>query len=463
MKLKSILFVCMLTAASAVLHSCKKDERGDDNTPVEEKIEQAYQEIKSTADAILLSDDPVAGFDAIAEQYRAMEEVAAVEARTDGLFVKFSDDRVCAWFVPTDVPFGSTDDYIKFASILEKVKVRSAENSGNKKTGLINQQAGEAGREYNDYYIFLLDSFYTLYGWDVTQVIGPDVTLDFIRNGLSDYDAVYYIAHGFEFEGLTYVLTNSVESNKNDKTVGVRLVRRDDRQVVSSEVSNKVAFSGNFIKNNYAEKAFHHSCIYMVACQSMGIRGNMNYSMASAFVDHGGAGVYIGWDETNYSGQSAGCSILLDLLDGKTLSAAVKHLEDRPGNWRVNFDNEENDDPEDKYYTATLQYYPATAGDYRLFAVDFSFLVNGLPVSEITANSDFRLELRPSTPVEAGYFKVWYHWCMEGCVWGRGGQGYGNMVLPMESGKTETLYAQYFNAEGNPISEKKGLIVHYNY
>jgi hypothetical protein len=92
---------------------------------------------------------------------------------------------------------------------------------------------------------------------------------------------------------------------------------------------------------------------------------------------------------------------------------------------------------------------------------DFSFIVNGQSVSGITVNDAFWLELRPSTPVESGYFKVWYHFCPEGCAWQKGGQGYSNIVPPMESGKTETLYAQYFNAEGDPVSEKKGLIINY--
>ncbi|MDR2765071.1 MAG: hypothetical protein LBB90_08585, partial [Tannerella sp.] len=146
------------------------------------KVEKAYQKIKETADEILLSDDPIGGFEAMAEEYRTMDEVEKVEARTDGLFIKFSDERVCVWFVPPDLP----TSFIEPASVLEKMEIRASAKSGNGKILLINQQKGEPDREYNDQLISALNHVYTNSSNWTSSIVGgtdgSDVTLDFIRN-----------------------------------------------------------------------------------------------------------------------------------------------------------------------------------------------------------------------------------------------------------------------------------------
>jgi hypothetical protein len=474
MKTKRILFVWILVCASMAFYSCKKDRGTTDNTPVDEKVEQAYQEIKTTADAILLNDDPIGGFEAMAKEYEAMEEVKTVEISKDGLFIEFENEEFVGWlivpkYIDTDVDINGL---LREMDITQKSPMtkESTPLSTKKRVCLINQQAPEY-RPKNVEVLLELEYFFTYLGWDVTTKRGTEADLDFHRDSLSYFDVVFDIAHGIATDGYTWILTGQRAQGAAktiNRTTAGQIARFNyvEKQFINGQITEvrveNYAFSERFIRNSYPAEAFKGAAIYTVACQSMGHEGNMNLAMAEAFVDHGKATVYIGWDETNYSGQRAGTSLFKDLLCGETLNKAVENLEALECNWRVDNDNECNDDPKDETFTATLHYYPTSVANYRLFPVDFSFIVNGQSVSSnITVNSDFRMELRPSIPVASGYFKVWYHYCMEGCSWVDYGQGYKNIVPFMGAGKMETLYAQYFNAEGNPISDKKGLIINY--
>jgi hypothetical protein len=93
---------------------------------------------------------------------------------------------------------------------------------------------------------------------------------------------------------------------------------------------------------------------------------------------------------------------------------------------------------------------------------DVSFVVDGKVVSEITVYEDFCLTLQPLHLVAKGYFKVWYHWAPEGIIWGPTTAGtYLNIVPYYQRGQTEVFYAQYFDEEGKPLSEKRGLKMNY--
>jgi hypothetical protein len=378
-RIKSILFVLMLSIASVMLNSCKED-KGEDNTPIEEKVEQAYQEIKATADAILLSDDPVAGFEAIAEQYRAMEEVQTVQTDRTGLFIQFIDGCITGWLISQPI-----DNNFEIESIM-KLATKAANDieskNSDKKILFINQQFSDTHRTQFIYMVNTLCDIFDSLGWKATQINGADADIDFHKEKLSGFDLIFDISHGAYIMEKIWILTGE-ESRFSMKDLYYeffkqgkicKLTVEEYRANDTAVLVEYYAISQDFIKNAYPANAFSGSLIYMVPCQSMGHgtgtdknQSNLDLSMAEVFVDHGKAAAYVGWDETNYSGQRAGWSIMLDLLEGKTLSAAVEHLEDRQGNWRVDYDNEENDDIKDEYYTATLRYYPSTADDYCFF------------------------------------------------------------------------------------------------
>jgi hypothetical protein len=411
---KSILFVWMLLCASIVFHSCKDGEEKNDDTPIDEKVEQVYQEIKTSADAILLSEDPVAEFEAIAEQYRAKEEVQSVEVKEDGMFVKFVNDELCGWYIPPVILPSSGKIAASQPSVKKILSTQSSDNPNvGKSACLLNQQVDDskAWMEYNEYCLSALSQEFYTHNWSVDIVSGKDVNLEFIRRNLKNYDAIYYIAHGCEADGKTWIFTGEkVEKDPLCLPGEVARISLLQKDIASSKVAwhETYAFCGEFIKHYYEKDAFLGTCIYTVACQSLGSHGEKNYSMASAFSDHGG-GVYVGWYESNVSGQEAGLHLYKQLLRGMTLSETYSYLENFPPEdrlaathpeWGSNagvedlknmtvddsyklplawwtkifedpiFPSVDIAEPYITYPASTLHYYPSSAGNYTLIDIN---------------------------------------------------------------------------------------------
>jgi hypothetical protein len=419
MKEKSILFVLIPAIALVMLSSCKKDK--EDNTPIEEKIEQAYQEIKTAADAVLSSPNPVAEFEAIAEQYRMKEEVKSVEVRDDGMFVKFINDELCGWYIPPTVIVPASKETVASHAVLKKL-VSKQSNDGTtagKSACLLNQQVNDNKdwMDYNEYCLSALYREFHEHNWSVEVVRGKKIDLEFVRRNLKNYDAIYYSAHGCEADGKIWIFTGEkVEKEPVCLPGEVARISLLERDTDSGTVAwnETYAFCGEFIKHYYEKDDFSDACIYMVACQSMGSRGKMNYSMASAFSDYG-CGAYVGWYESNCSGQEAGLHLYKQLLNGMTLSETYSYMENFPpenrlavthpewgsnagaedlknmtvdDSYQVNLQWIQNQTHVNIYATypaSTLHYYPSTAGNYTL--VDET--AKPVPVSGLVAYYPF--------------------------------------------------------------------------
>jgi hypothetical protein len=363
---RSFKFGAQMLAIGLFLLGCDKEETPNQQELTDEQIEQAYQEIKLSADSILLSDDPVAGFEKMAKEYRKMEEVKNVEAREDGLFVKFINDEIVGWYVPPK--FDYAEMYKELQKSIGENNVLKSRSSVNKTVCLIDQQDGEDDlddQNYREACLRVLESTFREKGWKVEKKIGPEVTLDFVANHLADYDAIYYIAHGIEYDGKTWIFTNTIDPDFNDWDILKGLfaevyIKNDDGSGIS--LTAHYMFSGDFIKNSYAAGSFTGKCIYMVACQSMGSKGVLNLEMAKAFTDgYGGASAYIGWDEINKTGEGTGMYIFILLLDGYTLGDACVELAQNRADLMTN-----KKETMKKKYDAHLIYYPADAKDFRL-------------------------------------------------------------------------------------------------
>jgi hypothetical protein len=377
MSRRNMKFGVLLLAILLAVTGCNKNK--DSNLPeaTDEQIEQVYQEIKLSADSILISADPIAGFEAMATEYAKMEEVKAVEVREDGLFVKMGNDRVVIWYLPAEIQMESGQQAM--SALLSKASTTASSTGTGKSVCLINQQSYESGRTWNTVCINILyERFYSC-GWDVRIIENTDVNLAFIRDSLEKYDAVYYIAHGSEFDNKVWICTN--ETTLEEQSTSCALINLVDKD--RGLVKENYAFNADFINKYYQCKIPTGSIVYMVSCQSMGSRGKANNTMAEAFVKHG-ATVYLGWNESNYSGQEAGMFLYDQLLSGKTLNEAYASLESFPANVRrawqqynlgfvfsgSDLENLAEDklgwgEPEHKY-TATLNFHPATAGNFRL-------------------------------------------------------------------------------------------------
>lgn len=93
---------------------------------------------------------------------------------------------------------------------------------------------------------------------------------------------------------------------------------------------------------------------------------------------------------------------------------------------------------------------------------NFLFVVNGQNAAEVTTTDAFWLTLRPTRETPGGRFRVWYHYEPNGIMWDKNSQNRHENIIPyFGKNKTEILYAQYEDAQGNVLSAKKGLTINY--
>jgi uncharacterized protein YfaP (DUF2135 family) len=123
-------------------------------------------------------------------------------------------------------------------------------------------------------------------------------------------------------------------------------------------------FSDKYASAMYGSNSFPNSLIYLVACQGM-----KNNNLASAFVN-AGAGVVIGWDETNCLGQSTGKLLFDVMLGGPTVEEAFAAM---PAEAKL--------DKCEVAAGAKLVYYPSSGKDIVLVEPKEAEVIINTPVA----------------------------------------------------------------------------------
>ncbi|MDR1593494.1 MAG: hypothetical protein LBS43_03270 [Prevotellaceae bacterium] len=357
MKIKSILFILMLSIALVMLNSCKKN-KGEDNTPIEEKIEQAYQEIKATADAILLSDDP--NFYTLAQECEKREEVKKAEATDDGLMIEFTNGMIRGW-LKTQNDSENPDYHAQ--QIRSAVKKSAQSTQQNTTAGTANAKICIVNAVYNNEDPFFyqcrdsvtnIANLFASKGWDVDIKNGEEASVMFYKNEMNNYDAIYNITHGTLGLDNTWIITG--ESLRNSNSDGyvtanrqMAVIAMDEMRDGKEVVISYWALSGQFFSANYADKNFPNTFIYLVACHGL----EYPEQFAKIFVDNG-AKVVVGWDNSNCLGVYTGNVLLANILNNNT--TLVNTINKLPINKTY-----------DVCHNANLTYYPASAGDYCFF------------------------------------------------------------------------------------------------
>ncbi len=225
---------------------------------------------------------------------------------------------------------------------------------------IVNQQSRDENRKfYSERYDNLL-AFLNESGFE-HSFLEPSPDVEFFRNGLYDYDYVFLITHGgYEFDtnrfeddpyyrGLHWLLTSeevlrgadgqlmptelaALRSTYNESEVSVATIKEKRNgewtQVSYKKVSNHFIASSNKSFNNPGK-----AIVFNTACHSMqGPRqdiyegDSINYSMATAFSKNG-AGIYLGYDESNSHGKLAGLQFYYNLLSGMSIKGAFDNLQ----------------------------------------------------------------------------------------------------------------------------------------
>lgn len=341
MAMKTLRGISVVLALSCILVSgCKKDDTptqtggtgGGGSLTEEQKqaIRAGYQAVAGSADTLLLSTSGVAGLQAQLATYTANPNVENAWIVGNALYVKFKNGGIMSWYVAPDIVVPPYDEPLGMGFSSGSCLLKPSERVGNTKALLINAQYGDEGRQYNRDLITYLEQKFAARGFTTTTKNGEAAGVNFFKNGLKDFGAVFFISHG------AYDGTNTWQTTGEEGTLDTLMAKYaahwKANQLSVGTVKEKrggvykaiklYMFSQRLIDSMYAANDFPKSMIYLVACQGL---MDANKQVARSFVSKGARGV-IGWDETNCLGQSTGKQLFTTLLCGANIRDAFNAL-----------------------------------------------------------------------------------------------------------------------------------------
>ena len=322
-------------------------------------IRTAHAAISASADSILLTSNPVAGFSTRLAVYKANVNVDTAWIKDQTLFVRYKKGGIVFWNVPTSVVVPPYDggSAVPDVSPLPRL-ARTGELVGNKKALLINQQYNDDSRQYCKDLITHLSTGFVADTFTVTVKNGAAADVAFFKTGLKGYGAIFYIAHGMYDGTRTWQCTaepgsmDGLFTTYSDDWVHDRISLGGvtEKHGATNVVANYYTFSDLLISSNYAAGDFPHSLIYLVACQAFKGTNQIGQVFNAA-----GAAATVGWTETNCLGQSTGKLLFDAMLGGATLAEAFGAL---PAESKL--------DKCEVPAGAALTYYPNAGGTVQL-------------------------------------------------------------------------------------------------
>ncbi len=358
---KSNLILGIFVLIFSIFLSCSKEkpnEPEEQDLTEEEKIvvEQTHETVSVTADSILLTENPIQGFEQMLLTYKNNPNVENAWITEEALYVKYKKGGIVSWYISeSDV----RPPYLPKASIYNTSYYNSNGDDlvGNKEVCLMNQQYNDESRPYCREIVNRLSNKFSQNDFDVTTVNGGEADIDFFDSELSKFGTIYYITHG-HYDGTNTWICTGQEGEislltrlwywdwfHNQISVGTVTEERDGEEVAVQYVT----ISNLFIEDEYKSDDFPNSLIYMSACQFF---TSQNFGIA---FNSRGSGSVIGWDETNCKGKFIGEHLLNSMLGGLTLTEAIDVL---PEESRVDYCAVEEG--------ANLTYYPNSSGSIRL-------------------------------------------------------------------------------------------------
>lgn len=352
---KLLKFSVVFLVICLALTGCEKNDQPE--IPQNEKIALAYQTIKVSADSILLSKDPIGGFAKMKKEYEKLDGVEIIGVSKDGLLIKFINGAEIVWLVTNNgfanvVPISKSIQQ-DFSNTSLRMSTKSSTSTQN--ALIINQVYNDENFAYVKNTVLALKGKMEANNWLVTVKNGHDANLDFFKNGLSGYDALFIITHGVNIYGFgaelaglfgyqggaTYMITGETATNIEfwlsyfDKNEGsaysfdVFVGRLPEIHIVNGEKKEvTVDYYGikpKYITKHYSTSSFSNCWVYNGCCYGMGSKGNQDLTLAKAFVENG-AKIYFGWEEANCLGPISGYHLFSQLLLGNTFEETWSYL-----------------------------------------------------------------------------------------------------------------------------------------
>jgi hypothetical protein len=333
MKKSLLLFAIAFTGIIILfIGSCKKNPETPSISPEQiQAIKTGYDEISLTLDDALLSDDPIAAFKQALPVIKTKTAVEDAWSDSLSLFVKFEHGGIIVWSKMSDIDTSFEDKATR-----NPTRPKNLNNNplivGNKDVCLLNQQYTDESRPYNQELIDHLYQTMSNSGFSVTVRNGEEVSLSYIEDKLSDFGTIFFICHGcYDFnKDITWLASGQKPGSLPIDTIIHQYYKEwTENQIAIGKLEEIVdgemkivpyyIFSNEYIRLSIPDGIFPKSLIYLVACQGL---MDVTDDLANQFIAKG-AGVVIGWTETNCLGQASGKALFDYLLEGYTVGEII--------------------------------------------------------------------------------------------------------------------------------------------
>ncbi|MCX6227073.1 MAG: hypothetical protein NTV01_20380 [Bacteroidia bacterium] len=361
--------------------------------------------ISLTADSILLSNNPVDGWQKKLNYYNSfpiVEQAWVVDSTA--LFVKFKKAGIIFWNSESKIE-SEYKSHLKENEVLPIKPYKGVQENGN--VCLINIWYDDEDALYTRDFINQLQSIFKNYNYKVTIKNGAAADIKFFRESLKNYKLIYIIGHGkygtsnFLLNPFPHTWIQSGEEGlerdydflgkyESDWVLGkIALgIEKEKRNEVEMPIQ-KWSVSENFFNDAYKSTDFPNTLIYFANCQTF---KDPNKLLAKT-LNAKGAGVILGWDELHYMGLGEQGKKLLETMlnNGIDVSTALNIMANDPS-----FETGQAgaDGPIITSYltyqtwkntTSHLVYYPTTGGSVQLtFKPQLQTPDNGYVTSSLT-------------------------------------------------------------------------------
>lgn len=279
--MKRFINLLLLLAFTALLFSCQQEKELTPEEVEQQQIEaiiKLHEEISPVADKALSSANPVEELKKVAEQFKGRPEIEDIYFERDKLALKYEHGGYVYWLItPKEVLKNTKSTLEQFKQSKENFPItRSESKKYYPKILCIYTHTLDESRKENNEDLQTFIKHGQEQGYNITPIYGSDCDIDFLKEGLKGYDAIFLSSHGLfdENAGLTIIQTGEkydiLEQFKNK--MGFKLWKESLLMPVSSDEreGKYVAITQKFIEKYYKKGDFpNNSFFYAGCCQSM--------------------------------------------------------------------------------------------------------------------------------------------------------------------------------------------------
>lgn len=358
-------FICV----AILLAACTNVE----NEIVKPLTEEEFEEIADNVESAVSTVQPIFNeCNSIEEIEPYLDKILNTDGIEDAwtdamtLFVKVKGYGTLYFLFPPDEKEIPLDD--EFVAALKNTSLTRANNTERKKhittepkcARILFQQSKDLSpsRAFKTPLTKRVQNYFKAVGIEDTKVI-TEPSVELFRNGLVNCDVLFLMTHGMfdEKEKLHWLMTSDqlevIDSDLNDNEINnfvrkyqafVDSVHRAPKEIAVGYVKETRVINGRkknvtvlykmiseeFIEKRMARFAnYGQVIVYSTACQSMkAANGGTSISLSEAFLRKGAA-CYLGWNESNGIGDSAGENFFHYLLSGRSAVSAHNMMDDR--------------------------------------------------------------------------------------------------------------------------------------